>query len=206
MRRTIIITGLVATMILGACSKTVPTRPTLAAKPSSVAPAEVEPASAATTAACVSSGSTAGKSAKASGGTMLLRAVRVAGHGCTDRVVFEFGQRAGTNGTPGYRLEYRNGPFTEDASGIPVTVDGSAFLVLRMEPASGADLTGATPSPTYSGSRDIKPGDATHVRELKESGDFEDMMSWIVGLDTKRPFTTSVLREGSTIRLVIDIS
>ncbi|GIU87154.1 MAG: hypothetical protein KatS3mg009_1669 [Acidimicrobiia bacterium] len=58
-----------------------------------------------------------------------------------DRVEFVF-----RDAVPGYRVEYQPGPFTRDASGEPVTVAGTAFLVVRLEPAYTYDLEAAEES------------------------------------------------------------
>jgi len=79
-----------------------------------------------------------------------------------------------------------NGPFVRDASGAPVTVRGGAFLVVRCSPAAGHDFeSGRT---TYTGPTRIDPSGVRHVLELVETGDFEGVVTWVVGLDTKRPF------------------
>ena len=52
-----------------------------------------------------------------------------------DRVVFQF-----KNTLPGYKVEYVQPPLKEDGSGNPVEIKGNAFVVVRMEPASGFDL------------------------------------------------------------------
>jgi hypothetical protein len=135
---------------------------------------------------------------------MLLTAVRAAAHPCFDRIVFEFRQRSGRNGTPGYRVEYRSGPFVADPSGKPLHVAGSAFLSVRLEPASGADLTTTPIEVTYKGPQDLKPAGTAHVVEIREAGDFENVMSWVIGLRSERPYLPTVLRAGSDIRLVVD--
>ena len=49
--------------------------------------------------------------------------VRVATHDGYDRVVFEF-----TDGLPEVFLERAEPPFTHDASGAPIDVEGTSFL------------------------------------------------------------------------------
>src|SRR5436853_278329 len=63
----------------------------------------------------------------------LLQRVAIGHHDGFDRVVFEFRDP----GLPGYRVEYVPPPLKEDGSGDPVDVAGNAFVVVRMEPASG---------------------------------------------------------------------
>lgn len=123
--------------------------------------------------------------------------VRVGGHDCFDRVAFELG---GT-GLPGYAVSYQPGPITEDASGEPVAVAGSAFLVVRMEPASGFDVDAGTP--TYAGPERIAGPGGGPVAEVVRSGDFEAVLTWVIGVEGERPFTVNEL--GDPSRLVIDV-
>jgi hypothetical protein len=150
-----------------------------------------------TTEPCTFNGSDAEKTGAAAGGTLFLTALRSAGHECYDRVVFEFRQ----DGTPGYTVGYQPGPILQDASGEPVAVAGSAYLVVRVTPATGYDFDAGVPS--YNGPNRVTPGDTAHVQEVVRSGDFEAIMTWVIGLDEVRPFTVSTLT-GAT-RLVIDI-
>jgi hypothetical protein len=70
-----------------------------------------------------------------------------------------------------------------------------------MEPASGFDI--ATASPSYTGPQRIA-GPSDPVLELARSGDFEGVLSWVVGLDRKAPFTVQELT--APPRLVVDLS
>jgi hypothetical protein len=78
------------------------------------------------------------------------------------------------------------GPFTEDASGRPVAIAGSAFLTVRCEPAYGYDFE--TGDPTYTGPKRITPTGTRHVREVVETGDFEAVLNWVIGLDEQRAY------------------
>lgn len=122
----------------------------------------------------------------------LLTDVSVASEKCTDRVAFAF-----DHALPGYRVEYQTGPFTQDASGAPVTIAGDAFVVIRFEPAYGYDFeTGAL---TYEGPREIVPSSARFVREVENSGDFEAVLTWIVGVAPATPL--AVEAGGQTLTL-----
>jgi hypothetical protein len=115
---------------------------------------------------------------------MLLTDVTVARDGCTDTIVFSFD--SGAAEPPGYRVEYQPGPFVEDGSGNPVAVAGSAFVVVRLEPATGFDFVNNRPS--YTGpSRIAIPGGA-YVTELVRTGDFESVTTWVIGLRQQVPF------------------
>lgn len=129
--------------------------------------------------------------------TLFLTDVRVAAHECLDRIVFEFRDP----GDPGYEVAYQTGPITQDGSGNPVEVAGEAFLEIRMQSASGFDFDAAVPS--YDGPASFAPSDTAHVRELVRAGDFEAILTWVVGMDEPRPFTVTTLSDPT--RVVVDI-
>jgi hypothetical protein len=133
--------------------------------------------------------------------TALLQRVALGRHEGYDRIVFQF-----TNAVPGYRVEYRSGPFAEDGSGKPVAVSGSAFLVVRMEPASGYDLNTGEGRLVYKGSPRIEGASAgtSIVQELVRTGDFESVLTWVVGLGRTADFRVRTL--SSPARLVLDVS
>ncbi len=129
--------------------------------------------------------------------TALFERVAVAGHDGYDRVVFQF-----RNGVPGYRVEYVEPPLREDGSGNVVNLDGDAFVVVRMEPASGFDLSVPEGELVYTGPRRIAGNGTSVVRELARSGDFEAVLSWAIGLNGRVPFR--VLTLDGPARIVVD--
>lgn len=129
----------------------------------------------------------------------LLTDVRAGRQPCADRIVFEFGNQA-----PGITVEYQPGPFTVGESGEPVTIEGSAFLVVQLEPASGFDLSQPDAPQTYSGPDRITPGGLTHVREIRKLSDFEAHLTWVIGVDSARPFTVATLT--GPARVYIDLA
>ena len=131
--------------------------------------------------------------------TALLTGVRLGRHEGFDRVVFEFREEL-----PGYRVEYVEPPLTEDGSGNTVELDGSAFLVVRMEPASGFDLSAPEGELVYTGPRRLSGADAgtVTVRELVRTGDFEAVLTWAIGVNGRTPFVVTTLE--SPARLVVD--
>jgi hypothetical protein len=131
--------------------------------------------------------------------TALLEDVDLARHEGYDRVVFRF-----KNAVPGYRVAYVEPPLTEDGSGAPVKVDGTAFVSVRMEPASGFDLNTGEGVLVYKGPRRISGEDAgtSVVRELVRTGDFEAVLTWAVGLSGKVDFRMQTL--DAPPRLVVD--
>jgi hypothetical protein len=120
---------------------------------------------------------------------------------CVDRLTFDFRQDAGR---PGYRVQYlpADRALIEDGSGNPVKVDGSAYLVVRLEPSVTADTSGDQLVFTYKGPRRIEATGGRDVREIVKSGDFEAVVTWVVGLGEKRPFKVTT----TDSRLVVDVT
>jgi hypothetical protein len=132
--------------------------------------------------------------------TALLERVAVGRHQGYDRVVFQF-----KNSLPGYRVEYVQPPLKEDGSGNPVEIKGSAFLVVRMEPASGFDLNTGEGVMVYKGPRRLEGSAAgtSVVQELVRTGDFEAVLTWAIGLSAKVDFRVSTAT--SPLRLIVDL-
>src|SRR5262245_55496195 len=115
----------------------------------------------------------------------LLTNVKEVGDNCVDHVVFDFVTKG--TGLPGYTITYADPPFTSDGSGEPVDVPGKAFVSVRIEPGYGYDFQNG--KPTYLGSKSIRVTDANHVSSIVETGDFEGVLNWVIGLDSKRSFS-----------------
>jgi len=128
----------------------------------------------------------------------LLTGVRAARNAGFDRVVFEF---AGSN-RPKWSVRYVDGPFTADGSGEPVAVAGDAFLEVRMEGGSGVDLD--TGEVTYDGPARVAGAGTVRVTEVVRTGDFEAVMTWVIGSNRGVPFRVTVLTGPS--RLVVDLA
>jgi hypothetical protein len=131
--------------------------------------------------------------------TALLERVALARNEGYDRIVFQF-----TNGVPGYRVEYVEPPLSEDGSGDPVEIEGDAFVQIRMEPASGFDVSTGEGELVYDGPRRISGEDAgtSVVREAVRTGDFEAVLTWAVGLSDRVDFRVLTLDDPP--RLVVD--
>ena len=121
--------------------------------------------------------------------------VRVGTHDGYDRVVFEFVEV----GTPAIRLEPVEPPFSMDPSGLPLTVNGSAFV--------GITLLGGTKmaddgSSTYAGPTEFAPNFPA-LMELVEAGDFEAVSTWYAGLSVDPCLVVFTLANPS--RIVVDV-
>ncbi|MGI8685039.1 MAG: AMIN-like domain-containing (lipo)protein [Acidimicrobiales bacterium] len=131
-----------------------------------------------------------------------LTDVRVAAAevGGGSRVVFEFEPNL-----PAYRIDYIERPITEDGSGNEVAVAGEAVLEVRFDDASGARIEGEKVILTYKGPKRVPAtGAGGVVTEAVDTGDFEGIVTWAVGLRKKTPTITVTTLAGPD-RLVIDV-
>jgi hypothetical protein len=101
------------------------------------------------------------------------------------------------------KAAYVDPPVLADPSGQPVPVAGGAVLQLVMTNASGVDLTQNPPVVTYTGPTRIE-ANLPSVTEVVETGDFESVLSWAIGVrDGAAGGTAQVLT--SPTRVVVDI-
>jgi hypothetical protein len=123
--------------------------------------------------------------------------VRVGGHGDYDRIVFEF-----SDGLPEASLERATPPFTHDASGAPIAVEGTSFLRLILRGGTKQTESGDS---SYDGPLDFDPS-LPAVVDLIEGGDFEAQSTWYIGLTGEKCVRLMTLvGEGGSPRLVIDV-
>lgn len=127
---------------------------------------------------------------------VLLSEVRIGRHAGYDRVVFEF-----EGALPGYRVRYVQPPILADGSGLPVAIEGSAFLEVTFRPASGYDFERNRPA--YAGPREFTENLPVLV-ELERTGDFEAVLTWVLGL--RREVDFRVLELGDPARVVVDVA
>lgn len=120
--------------------------------------------------------------------------VRVGTHDGYDRIVFEF-----TGGIPAFTVEPATPPLMADPSGLPISVNGSAFLQIGLNGGTKVSPEGVS---TYGGPTTFAPG-FDELIHLVEGGDFEAVSTWYAGLRTEP--CIRVLTLSDTPRLVIDI-
>ena len=129
--------------------------------------------------------------------------MRVGAHGCYERVTFEFKPQTGeADGPVAWHAAYQAAPITEDGSGKTVPVKGTAFLVVRFS-AAGADLSQEAAPATYTGPASLEAADTTRIRQVRRIGDFEGVLTWVIGVDRQRPFR--VTSQESPARVVVDL-
>jgi hypothetical protein len=141
------------------------------------------------------SASTSDVSAARTPRTAHLAAVRLGPHDGYDRLVLEF-----TDLVPGYTIGYRPLPVQHDASGEDIPLPG-AEAAMRISLMSATAAGWSTGERTYFGSPTVT-ADTTVVTEAKAAGDFEAVLTWVVGTRSKAPFRVDVL-DGPP-RLVVD--
>ena len=132
------------------------------------------------------------------GETAFLTDVRLGRHEGFERLVFEFDEAA-----PEYRIEYTDGPVTESPSGNEIEVEGDTYLSVTMSPATSFDRSEDTPEETYEGPDRLGSDDTLAIEEIVRTEDFENVTSWVVGMDDALPFGAIIL--DNPFRLVIDI-
>jgi hypothetical protein len=166
-------------------------------------PAEATATTAPTTAPCTFSGGTAEAEGNRDSLTRLLTDVRVGAHGCYERVTFEFKPQTGeADGPVAWHAAYEAAPITEDGSGRTVPVKGAAYLVVRFS-AAGADLSQEGAPATYTGPASLEAADTTRIRQVRRIGDFEGVLTWVIGIDQQRPFR--VMTQDNPARVVLDV-
>lgn len=139
---------------------------------------------------------TSEKTGVSTGGTGKLVGVRLARNDGYDRLVLEF-----TDGVPAYKIGYRPLPAYADPSGKDIPLPGASESI-RVT-LTGATGNGGGPDgvQTYFGPSTIT-AETTVVTEAKAAGDFEAVLSWVVGLRSKVPFRVTTL--SGPPRLAID--
>lgn len=137
------------------------------------------------------------------GSQMLLNDVKIVSRGDHDQIVFTFEPGAKSAAVvPEWKVSAASPPFTQDASGEPVEVEGTSHLSITFM-ASGVDLSGAEFRETYKGEDRIKPAEPQAIAELVKAGDFENHLSWFVGLSTQSCFSVSTTQ--NPVQVAVDI-
>jgi hypothetical protein len=111
--------------------------------------------------------------------------------GCLDRVTFTF-QSLGDATPPGYVVQYvdpAQHPFLDGTPPTPVSLPGTAFLLVKITPASSTNpFAPGGPQQTYTGNLSLAYGDHHHLQIVRELPDAATTVVWAIGLDAKEPF------------------
>lgn len=132
------------------------------------------------------------------GEMMYLTDVSLDSGKCSAKVAFEF-EAPGAGFEVSYQPE--DAAKIEDGSGNKIAVAGGAYLVVKLTPAMTAKIDGDQVTKTYTGPRRLEVDDDPIVRDVVKTGDFEGVVTWVIGLDQQRRFTTDT----SDSQLVVEI-
>lgn len=123
---------------------------------------------------------------------------------CWDKIVFTF-EPTGADMPPGYEVGYRKGPFTEGPEGqYNVETLGDAFLFITFTPAASVDnQVEGRPVQTYKGNLRLLLKDMHHTEIVRKLIDGDGTVMWLVGLDTKRPFTVDAANQPPRVSVYI---
>ena len=147
--------------------------------------------------ALVAVGSGPTTAAAAAGPAAQLASVRAANDGTFDRVVFEFeGSAVPTVSLSGPVAN--TGSVPADPSDQPVPVAGAQVVTVVMHGAVASWQEG-----TYAGPTSITPTGTLNVAQVVETGDFEAVLTWVIG--TRSSTTPSVTVLTDPVRVVVDI-
>lgn len=111
--------------------------------------------------------------------------VRIESEGDTEKVEFRFEPEGDPTDAPRFFVGFTDQLIT-DGEGAPVDVEGEAFVAISFM-ARGVDLSGEEFEPIYTGPTEFTPGLST-ILEVEQTGDFEGMVSWGIGLSSRACF------------------
>lgn len=123
---------------------------------------------------------------------------------CWDKIVFTF-EPTGADMPPGYDVGYEKGPFTEGENGqYTVETLGNAFLLVTFTPAASTDNSNESrPVQTYRGNLRLRLEDMHHTEIVRKLIDGDGTVMWLIGLDTKRPFTVDAANQPPRVSIYI---
>jgi len=145
-------------------------------------------------------------------GPALLTGIEVQDMGTFDRVTFSFRtsvcidvcDEPVVNPVPTIlRAEYVDRPILADASGMEVPVSGGAVMKLVLGGASAFDSEANPPQPSYTGPTRIA-ANLPSVVEVVETGDFESVLSFAIGVRNGAAGGTAQVLTTPT-RVVVDV-
>lgn len=159
------------------------------------------PGATVTSASCMVFGTSTSPQKSSSNETLYLSHIALKSVDCTSTVSFELEPVAQA---PGFEVSYQpaDAAKVEDGSGNAVEIPGDAFLVVKLMPAMTAKIDGDQVTKTYTGPNRLPGTDP--VTEVVKTGDFEGVVTWVIGLDRELPFSAEP-RDG-TLDVVIDSS
>ena len=159
------------------------------------------PTATATTSWCLVYGTSTSPQKSSSTETLYLTHVALKSEDCISTVSFELEPQAQVLG---YDVSYQPADTAkiEDGYGNPVGIAGNAFLVVKLTPAMTAKIDGDQVTKTYTGPSRLPGPDP--ITEVVKAGDFEGVVTWVIGLDRELPFSAEP--RDNTLDVAIDTS
>jgi len=114
-------------------------------------------------------------------------------------ITFHFEPMAGQTEAPWHIINFTDQLVT-DGEGAPVDVEGEAFVAVTFM-AQGVDLSGEEFVEIYTGPKEFHQGGPI-ILEVEQTGDFEGMVSWGIGLSEKVCYTIDAGPDHLTITFV----
>ena len=128
---------------------------------------------------------------------VLLQGVTMQRESGFERIVFEFSAPVAS-----YHVRYVPLPITEDPSDLPVSLQGDSAIQVTVG-ATGLDQSQTPARQTYQGPYRLK-GAAGSVVELTQTGDFEAVLNWAIGVRGRPTFR--VTTDSNPNRLIVDVA
>lgn len=160
-------------LMVGACSASPTPGPTATASPTAVQTVSASPSASLGPISSFPAGCPEDAAGTATATRVSIADIEAQTYPDYDALVFDFDR-----GLPNYAITSVVPPFTRDPSGLPLTVEGSAFFSLVFQ---GASIVDEEFQPVYEGPTDFMP-ELTRIKHVVMAGDFEAVSSWIVGL------------------------
>lgn len=119
-----------------------------------------------------------------------------------DRLILRFD---GDVSNLSYRIERLSPPIVESPSGLPIEVEGDTFFKIKFSPASAYQFVDGKVVARYDGPDRLEPSSvAAAVVEVVKTEDFEDRLSWVVGISGDGSYASAL--QPTEGRLIIDFS
>jgi hypothetical protein len=134
---------------------------------------------------------------------------------CYDKITFVFDPGDGPDLPPGYTVEYRKAPFGYEgvANSTAGFKEAKAVLAVEVQPASTTDARNpARPVETYKGNLRLGLQNMEHtvivewlskIVDLTPDDHSDDKVVWLIGLDSKRPFTVDAANQPPRVSVLI---
>ena len=134
---------------------------------------------------------------------MHLTDVEIGVHDGYDRIVFEFVPHEGQEASiPHWEVGPAEPPLRQSGSGDEMQVEGDNFLTAIIW-AGGVEIGPSGNREVYEGPDRFTPDGTSSIQEVAKAGDYENEMTWHVGLSG--PACFEVLELSDPVRIVLDV-